>query len=184
MIDSVNFHAIAERNKEKPYGDMFDSNEMIKILRLLEEKMSIAAVQTCDEIKSKLGIQVNNRQLDMLLSLPFLFDVIKRDVEKQEGQTWCVNKTLYLLAKSFYGEGDADNFVREPRYSVMKSKDMKNALSEKEIEQLNMLNRKVDEWRIQNGKASLKCVVVEEDWPEYEPVWKMIEDRTNTPSTP
>lgn len=27
------------------------------------------------------------------------------------------------------------------------------------------------------GHAFIDCVVVESDWPEYETVWKMIEDR-------
>ena len=36
---------------------------------------------------------------------------------------------------------------------------------------------KVDDIRYEQGKPRLKCVCVESDWPEYEPVWKMLEER-------
>ncbi|WYX90421.1 hypothetical protein PTQ24_000146 [Salmonella phage KKP_3822] len=33
--------------------------------------------------------------------------------------------------------------------------------------------------RAQRGKEDLKTVVVEHDWPEYEEVWKMLENRVD-----
>jgi hypothetical protein len=53
-------------------------------------------------------------------------------------------------------------FVREERYIVFKLKD----LTEDEILNLYSYNH-----------AMVEGVVVESDWPEYEIVWKMIEDR-------
>ncbi|URC22311.1 hypothetical protein CHUUTOTORO_02260 [Serratia phage vB_SmaM-ChuuTotoro] len=35
----------------------------------------------------------------------------------------------------------------------------------------------VTEHRLENGKTPLEAVVVESDWPEYDKVWKMIEER-------
>ncbi|MEI2422761.1 hypothetical protein V6O07_20955, partial [Arthrospira platensis SPKY2] len=40
---------------------------------------------------------------------------------------------------------------------------------------LRQLLRKLEKIRVKNGKESLRAVVVEHDWPEYEQVWKMIE---------
>lgn len=55
-------------------------------------------------------------------------------------------------------------FVREERYIVLKIKD----LTEDEIVNLYSYSH-----------AEVEGVVVESDWPEYETVWKMIEDRVN-----
>lgn len=67
---------------------------------------------------------------------------------------------------------------REERYVVFKVADIEkylNAEHKNVIESLKILinsNRHVD-----GKKSQLKCVVVEEDWPEYEKVWNMIETR-------
>lgn len=70
-------------------------------------------------------------------------------------------------------------FKREHRYIVLKIKDVVNALNGEEWNTLCKLTNKVCQHRINNGKTGLNCVVIENDWPEYEPVWKMIEDRMN-----
>ena len=60
---------------------------------------------------------------------------------------------------------------------VAKVKDAKKALSPDDFDQLQQLLTNVDYWRISNGKNPLMCVCVENDWPEYETVWAMIEAR-------
>lgn len=58
-------------------------------------------------------------------------------------------------------------FEREhDRYFVIKRKDL-------DIDQLRDLTAFIDHGDI----PTRQCVVVEEDWPEYEPVWAMIEAR-------
>lgn len=56
-------------------------------------------------------------------------------------------------------------FTREGRYTVFKIKD----LGEEQLELVERVQRELPTLR--------DCVVVESDWPEYEKVWKMIEDR-------
>lgn len=68
-------------------------------------------------------------------------------------------------------------FNREYRYFVIKRKDAKEALSRDERGLLNHLLGKVHDYRLGLGKKPLECVVVESDWPEYEPTWKAIEER-------
>jgi hypothetical protein len=68
-------------------------------------------------------------------------------------------------------------FKREFRYAVIKRKDADAALTPEERDQLSDLLWKVACWRERNGKPPLECVVVEHDWPEYEPTWKAIEAR-------
>jgi len=63
-------------------------------------------------------------------------------------------------------------FKREERYVVIKLShfDQPNAIKARVLEAID--------WRRIPGKAGLiDCVVVEHDWPEYEPVWAMIEAR-------
>lgn len=65
-------------------------------------------------------------------------------------------------------------FKREERYIVFKVSDLGNSLKGDEIRKLA---REYAEHRKQQGKKPLDCVVVEKDWPEYEPTWQAIEAR-------
>jgi hypothetical protein len=68
-------------------------------------------------------------------------------------------------------------FKREFRYAVIKRKDADAALTLDERATLSDLLWKIECWRQRSGKGTLSCVVVEHDWPEYEPTWKAIEAR-------
>lgn len=68
------------------------------------------------------------------------------------------------------------DFTRESRYTVIKHSDM-DVLTGEEEESLNILLDKIAQGRQNKGKKDLNCVVVEDDWPEYEAVWAMIENR-------
>ena len=75
-----------------------------------------------------------------------------------------------------------NEFTREERYIVFKLSDLGNSLKGDEIRKLA---REYAEHRKQLGKKPLDCVVVESDWPEYEPTWKAIEARvTGAQSVP
>lgn len=79
-------------------------------------------------------------------------------------------------------------FKREDRYIVFKRSDLKamadaGLLPDEEARALNLLRARVMFWRTENKKkAPLRCVVVESDWPEYEPTWKAIEARCSSGS--
>ena len=70
-------------------------------------------------------------------------------------------------------------FKREPRYMVMKLSDVREVLTSVELSMLDQLRDKVDQHRKSVGKRSLKCLVVEDDWPEYEDTWKRIQYRSS-----
>lgn len=65
------------------------------------------------------------------------------------------------------------------RYVVIKNSHAEHALTEEERRELYRLGMKCANWRKQIGKKPFECVVVEHDWPEYEKVWRMIEDRVD-----
>lgn len=67
-------------------------------------------------------------------------------------------------------------FEREQRYIVMKVKDM-DCLEPYECQNLLDMLNKINEYRMERDAYSIECVVVESDWPEYETVWKMLEER-------
>ena len=71
----------------------------------------------------------------------------------------------------------SNEFMREERYIVFKISDIKEALSASEIDDLKYLHRVTNACRERLRKKPLECVVVEKDWPEYEPTWKAIEAR-------
>lgn len=69
----------------------------------------------------------------------------------------------------------SDTFKREERYIVVKRKHLVGDQEERIRELVH------DELGIQ----TTECVVVESDWPEYEAVWRMIEERvTGSRPTP
>ena len=70
-----------------------------------------------------------------------------------------------------------NEFTREVRYVVLKNADITQCLTVNELIELRRIQAKVTEHRAKTGKPRLECVVVESDWPEYEPTWKAIEAR-------
>lgn len=74
-------------------------------------------------------------------------------------------------------ENTMNEFKREHRYVVIKISDMNAYLDVEEIEQLETICEKIRTIRERAGRKPMECVVVESDWPEYEPTWKAIEAR-------
>jgi len=73
-------------------------------------------------------------------------------------------------------------FKREYRYQVIKLSDLERTpLSSKQKQTLLEVIQRVHDQRVSDGKGGLECVVVESDWPEYEPTWKAIEKRMSAP---
>lgn len=70
-------------------------------------------------------------------------------------------------------------FKREQRYLVLKLTDIYGALTDTEIGTLTTLSSTVANYRKRAGKNPLHTVVVEREWPEYNTVWKMLEERVN-----
>lgn len=79
-------------------------------------------------------------------------------------------------------------FKREQRYFVVKVKDAKEYLDAHQLEKLAEIADTISEGREKGGIPAVECVVVEADWPEYEPTWRAIEARVTgaqpAPSVP
>jgi hypothetical protein len=69
--------------------------------------------------------------------------------------------------------------IRERRYIVLKYTDIDACLTQEQHDQLDDICRAVNRHRLLAEKQPVQCVVVEEDWPEYEPVWNMIGQRVD-----
>jgi hypothetical protein len=68
-------------------------------------------------------------------------------------------------------------FQRERRYIVLKNKDVEKYLSGTDMLDLNRVCSKIAVGRFRDGRPEMQCVVVESDWPEYEPTWEAIKQR-------
>jgi len=68
------------------------------------------------------------------------------------------------------------NFKREERYMVIKYKDALY-LSETDNAHLSRIGKRLEKIRAERGKQPFKAVIVEADWPEYEPTYQAIEAR-------
>lgn len=71
-------------------------------------------------------------------------------------------------------------FKREDRYIVIKRKNLKY-LSEDQVSHLVNILTTIEYY--QGFREPIKAVVVEPDWPEYETVWKMLEERIENDKT-
>ena len=67
---------------------------------------------------------------------------------------------------------------KEPRYIVLKVKDLPG-LSGVQTEQLKDICRTINNYREMRGKVPMDCVVIENDWPEYDQVWEMLAKRVD-----
>lgn len=69
--------------------------------------------------------------------------------------------------------------IRENRYMVFKRADIEALMGVEAQQELNGLESAMHALRQDAGKEPLQCVVVERDWPEYEPTWQAIERRVD-----
>ena len=70
-------------------------------------------------------------------------------------------------------------FKKEQRYFVLKIKDIEKYLDKTLLDKFMTTVNTIEAGREHDNKEPLQCVVVQSDWPEYEHVWKDIEDRMN-----
>ena len=70
-------------------------------------------------------------------------------------------------------------FKREQRYIVFKLTDLQKHIEPSDLFNLQQIGRTVGAGREQDGKSPLECVVIESDWPEYDPTWRAIERRVS-----
>jgi hypothetical protein len=68
-------------------------------------------------------------------------------------------------------------FKREQRYLILKISDLDKYLRPQQCELLNQIAETINVGRLLEHKPTLNAVVVEDDWPEYEIVWSMLEER-------
>ncbi len=68
-------------------------------------------------------------------------------------------------------------FKREERYIVFKLSDVERYLTDADRAHMAMMKNEIDAGRDCANKPPFKGLIVEADWPEYEPTWKAIEAR-------
>ena len=68
-------------------------------------------------------------------------------------------------------------FKRENRYLVIKRDDTYKYLTEQQQIWLGSINNSINTGRITDDKPVIECVLAKKGQPEYEIVWKMIEER-------
>ena len=71
----------------------------------------------------------------------------------------------------------SSEFTREERYIVFKLSDVERYLTAADRSYLAMMKNEIDAGRDCANKPPFKGLIVESDWPEYEPTWKAIEAR-------
>ena len=78
----------------------------------------------------------------------------------------------------------SNEFQRENRFLVLKWEDIEKYLGPEHRRSIQYACAAVEERRRMDGKRKNAYVVVADDWPEYEMVWKAIEDRVSAGSDP
>lgn len=78
----------------------------------------------------------------------------------------------------------ADEFKRERRYVVLKIADLEKYIRKESRFLVAAIGKEIERRRALDGRPPLESVVVESDWPEYEPTWAAIESRMNGAAAP
>ena len=68
-------------------------------------------------------------------------------------------------------------FKREERYIVFKASDIERYLTAADRSYLEIMKNEIDAGRDCANRPPFKGLIVESDWPEYEPTWRAIEAR-------
>jgi len=66
----------------------------------------------------------------------------------------------------------SNEFKREDRYIVFKLSDVERYLTDADRAHLAMMKNEIDAGRDCANKPPFKGLIVESDWPEYEPTWR------------
>lgn len=69
------------------------------------------------------------------------------------------------------------DFKREPRYIVFKLTDLQRYVSEELQDLVHAAGMSINSSRLHGGRPPFNAAVVEQDWPEFEIVWALIEAR-------
>lgn len=76
-----------------------------------------------------------------------------------------------------------NDFAREERYVVFKIKDIVKYLHAVDREVISSISDRLSLLRKADGKRPLVSLVIESDWPEYEPAWSQIKARVVSEQT-
>lgn len=162
------------------------------VLKLIRDEVSMALDPACssqaealiqrgrDEAQQPMPrLCIGDSHMESLIDA-----AIQSHSETKDAMRWLVRQ---LAAKPSGGEVVVAEFEREQRYIVIKLSDLRaSEISGDDLQALNRVCQSVANNREQTGKQPLRCVVVESDWPEYEPTWQAIEQRVagTTPPAP
>lgn len=91
-----------------------------------------------------------------------------------------IERAVQTAIESNEKQEASSEFKREPRYIVLKLSDMKKYLYECQITNIYSAGQLIANGRARDGRPPFNAVVVEQDWPEFEPTWAAIEARMNS----
>jgi hypothetical protein len=95
-----------ERKKAEPYKEMFKAGSThTGLLRDLEHKMMNHVLDACEVFEARHGIKVNNEQFHVLMALPLLAKIAKKNADKNEGMGCGVDKAFFILSEQIIALG-------------------------------------------------------------------------------
>lgn len=88
-----------EREKTEPYKEMFKAGSTYTgLLRELQHRCLGHVLDATTTLRKK-NIRISDDVYSFLLAIPYLFYKLEKQVEKEEGVTYCTDKTFYLLSE-------------------------------------------------------------------------------------
>lgn len=101
VIDNLLSSAEEERRKDPEYQKLFKASEkgIRGLLNDAEFKMTGMALDCCQVIEEQFGCKITDEAYDLLIALPLLRDILEKKITKEEGSTYCVDKTHYIISE-------------------------------------------------------------------------------------
>ena len=78
-----------------------------------------------------------------------------------------------------FSDNEETEMDLESRYVTFKHKDISGALDSCDLEAFEALCDKINKFRKARGAGELEGIVIEKDWPEYQPTLDLLSKRIN-----
>lgn len=106
VITSLCDRAKEERQKEKPWQDLFAASEegLMSVLSEAHRQMKRTILDSAFLIEKKFNIKISNRLFYLLQALPCAMHDLRENLTKEEGISCCADKTRRIYYEEVLAE--------------------------------------------------------------------------------
>lgn len=94
--------ASTERQKKDSYKALFKAGSTYTgFFRAVKSDMMDCVLDACEVLNQKHGIHVSNDQFNFLLAIPYLAQMLEKEIKAKDGIACSVDKVYFILSERF-----------------------------------------------------------------------------------